>query len=75
MDSINDQSMSEIKEILIDMTKLSPIQVHRKHGVGIQTQNRIKDSVVKNFMEDVSRNCCVLCKKKLTKMKSPKKRA
>ena len=59
--------MSEIKEILIDMINLSPIQVYKKHGVGIQTQNRIKESVVKNFMEDVSRNCCVLCKKKLKK--------
>jgi len=66
--------MSEIKEILIDMIKLSPIQVYKKHGVGIQTQEKIKESVVKNFMEDVSRNCCVLCKKKLTKIKSPKKR-
>jgi hypothetical protein len=66
--------MSDIKEILIDMTKLSPIQVYKKHGIGIKTQDRIKESVVKNFMEDVSRNCCVLCKRKLTKMKSPKKR-
>jgi len=65
--SINDHGMSEIKEILIDMTKLSPIQVYRKHGIGIRTQDRIKESVVENFMKDVVDNCCVLCKKELQK--------
>jgi hypothetical protein len=67
--SINDQGMSDIQQILIDMTKLSPMGVFKKHGVGIQTQTRTKEVVVEGFMKEVSDGICVVCKKKLTKGK------
>ena len=57
--------MNDIKQILIDMTKLSTIQMYKKHGIGIQTQTKIKESVIEDFMKEVAKNCCVLCKKKL----------
>lgn len=65
--------MSDVQQILIDMIHLSPVQVYKKYGIGIRTQIKIKESVVADFMKDVEKNCCVLCKKKLTKKKSPKK--
>ena len=54
-----------MQEILMDMIKLSPMAVFKKHRIGIQTQNRIKEVVVENFMKEVSAGMCGVCKKKL----------
>ena len=53
------------------MIKLSPMGVFKKHGIGIQTQNRIKEVVVGGFMKEVSEGICVVCKKKLISGKKP----
>lgn len=65
--SINDQGMSDTQQILIDMTKLSPMGVFKKHGIGIQTQAKIKEAVVGDFMKEVSDGICAVRKKKLVK--------
>ena len=56
-----------MQEILMDMIKLSPMGVFKKHRIGIQTQNRIKEVVVEGFMKEVAEGICAMCKKKLLK--------
>lgn len=45
--SINDQGMDndQIIQIIVDIWKLTPVQVYRKHGLGFQTQNKINNLV------------------------------
>lgn len=69
LDSINDQSMDNMQEILMDMVRLSPMGVFKKHRIGIHIQNRIKEVVVEGFMKEVSEGICLVCKKKLLKIK------
>ena len=62
-----------MQEILMDMVKLSPMAVFKKHRIGIQIQNRIKEVVVEGFMKEVSEGICAVCKKKLLKPDKAKK--
>lgn len=39
----------QITQIIIDIWKLTPVQVYRKHGIGFQTQIKIQDIVNKNL--------------------------
>jgi hypothetical protein len=57
----------QVQQILIDMVHHTPIEVYRKHGVGLKTQDKIKEMVVSSFFEEISENCCRLCKSKLLK--------
>ncbi|OGZ42835.1 MAG: hypothetical protein A3J55_03125 [Candidatus Ryanbacteria bacterium RIFCSPHIGHO2_02_FULL_45_17b] len=61
------ENKHRISDILMDMTRFTPIEVCRKHGIGIQTQNEIKESVVLSFFEEMDENCCFVCKSKLFK--------
>ncbi len=37
----------QIIQIIIDIWKLTPVQVYRKHGIGFQTQIKIQNFVNK----------------------------
>lgn len=65
---------TNIQELLMDMLTLSQIQVFKKHHVGIQTQERIKIAITKEFVKEVSENICILCQKKLVKPRSQKRK-
>jgi len=39
----------QIIQIIIDIWKLTPVQVYRKHGIGFQTQIKIQNFVNKNL--------------------------
>jgi hypothetical protein len=58
----------KIQQILFDMAKCTPVEVYRKHGVGLQTQVKIKESVVFWLFDEIAeKNCCYLCSLKLLK--------
>ena len=63
--------MDNMQEILMDMVRLSPMAVFKKHRIGIQIQNRIKEVVVEGFMKEVSEGICAVCKKELISGKKP----
>lgn len=54
----------------MDMIKLSPMQVLKKHRIGITNTKQDKKVVVEGFMKEVSEGVCAVCKKKLIKDKS-----
>ena len=60
-----ENNSEKIKQILIDMVYCTQIEVYRKHGVGLQTQNQIKQSIVSSFLEETAKNSCRLCRKKI----------
>jgi hypothetical protein len=39
----------QITQIIVDIWKLTPVQVYRKHGIGFQTQIKIQNFVNKNL--------------------------
>lgn len=57
-------SSEKTKQILIDMFCCTPIEIYRKHGVGLQTQNQIMESMVSSFLKETAENSCRLCRKK-----------
>jgi hypothetical protein len=65
---------TNIQGLLMDMLTLSQIQVFKKHHVGIQTQELIKVAIAKEFVKEVSESVCILCRKKLTKPRSQKRK-
>lgn len=42
----------DIRSLLIDMAKKTPTQVYVKYGVGIQTQIKIKESIVASIRKE-----------------------
>ncbi|MBP7846054.1 MAG: hypothetical protein KA007_01310 [Candidatus Pacebacteria bacterium] len=63
----NQKDFNKIKDLIFDMVYLSPVKIYKKYGIGFQTQEKIKESAIRLFSEDVDKNICLHCSYKLLK--------
>lgn len=49
---------NQVKQILIDMVRYTPIKVYKIHGVGLQTQKKIKRYVASIFLKSTPKKQC-----------------
>ena len=64
----------DIGKILMDIAQCTPREIFIKYNIGFQTQEEIKESVVRSLFDKVAENYCSLCSLKFFKNKKQKSR-